>query len=1458
MPTEIERQGILRVFFENNPNSDSTVQNESKEMEVPSFFFKILRGENGNFSLQKKGSEDGAEFADITDGQDAEIITLGEVLIFQAAKLGNVALFKACLAAGVDRDKTDGSGNRPLTYAKMDVESVAIKPIIFPERLPETPETPETKAKLKKARIGHREIADLIAGREKDPITKKRNKPQDKFRELAKLVREEYLKQKKEGVAVLDAAIIQGVIDTFGNDIDVRGLTAEDMIAFMEDIVIKGIEGVDGEEKGAPNLNKKPTPSGDDVDSDVQKLLKGKSLTEEEDSDNEGRRKDFYQKLLISCLEHEHHFLSEEHSDKDIRKLIVKNVKKKILEEGGPGGEEEERKGEEEERKEGEKKEKKTSGDRALNHLGQDSVVGLYMRARFNELKKREGLKDDLTYEAFSESLGMVVGINSRLDKEEHKSRIWDASSELKELQEKRKADEAKAKSEALEIALKSAKKLLAEKKDDENWNARERKVEGKDDLLNDEELTEKLKQQFFVRLTSSDKFNKRFVLREADDAIAAKERALKELEDYQESPTYENSVDEVNRALRALLGSTDKKQSGENTDHIAHGDLRLVLKMIREGINFDEEKIVESRKSLNDKAQITLKTFSKGMRVRLNEANALTLKALEEKSDIVLGLKLDELGTDFDIFGETIIEKEDFISEGYSLNAIEEVRGKYISHGNTGLAVHIFSEASGFCEFTKQVADANRRVRTGSDKVSIAHIEDMPNGDGRVKSSYCVAVLSDNGVTKIFSKEIPEISRRSEEVYKENLEFETRREGIDYAIAVLTDARNKLLLGKIFDENGKKVPFGATSSNPKPKVEKELKRLRDELSDQLAGLRKLLKDSEVNPNESPEEMAKKRLKLKENLKSFREDPEGHEFNKILEGSIPESGGLAIIDPEKIKKIKNLIEGHSSEEMRSRARKMTSRQMQGEIAANVKSSMEDGKYTFNLDLDERVKALAAYMSKDLTTFSNRWDKKGRKGFEKLLAEEMPASAYKGISVFRPRGKDNIATVIFNGDEGDDTMYLTLPDTQQCYVRVSRCDYDGNFSVWRQGKKVNEEHKKGDLIIDTGVVFHKEENGKYVTIPYEKLNSMPYGRGVKEAARDFEIKAISVNEGQCLSSAMLYNGVEVSMDLKAKTLPMQKVNSHKPQEKPKSEDVVFKKLGGEILDTGLVVKIGENTKLIISDHDLKLVTNLGNDSVKQESFEEIDDVFKASLKGKLDSLSAVEKEEFKKDFFKHCITQPEIGDDLFEIASELIPEALENASKKYAVINSFEGFDLVVPVKLEGSRSSKAANPDFLSPEIQFEEKGEGETKGELKRMTLDAPGAKEIICSSADRKFLLTFFSEKEMSGKTEKEFLKEEENYEKLCENMKEHCKKASVTVGFQEVKEDGTLNYEAQYKNVGKLETKTFGLNSKGAPTEVKLLADKVEPSFSIAASSGFSGLFKKGGGRIIVKSPSPGRGG
>jgi ankyrin repeat protein len=1328
-----KKNGTLKTFFDRVKTIDGDA--------------KTIDGAEGEYRIEKEGKifvflGDDDEEEEIDDKSVEFKLAIGDIgrrLIFEAAKSGDIELFKACLDAGVSKDSVDEKGNRPLTYAKINPKS--------------------------------REIAALISGREKDPETQKRKEPRDNFRELAILVRDEYLAIEKEDKEEEEKEkIIQGVIASFeasNPQFNTYGLKASDMLAFMRDISIKRTEfpGVAG--KLISNLDHVPAIFPGSTASKVLNLFEGKN-SDGTSSVYKERAKAFYPELLVTCLGHEHHFVSDD-QDHRIRTLIVKEALKINREEG------------------------ETDGYLALNSVEKGSVADLYMRANFEKLKKREGLRDDLTYEEFSRKLGDVVRINSEGDKNRFLRTIADAESKLKELK--------------LEL------------------NAIENGI-----LAGDS--------------------NRLFALENARAEVASKEKSLKDYTDYRDGnePYQERSLnhscDQKYRALSALFGSDDKKSIDlDNRMGIAHGDLSLTLDMIRRGSEFSSDEIVFNSNLKYQKAASTIGKAFRDFKNRRDgfdgrgESPGSASSLLDRRIEDLLSLDLKKSTYSFDFNSddeeeddsERKISEEDF-KRLYKDGSIEEVRGHEISNGNTGLVIHKFSGSKGLRDFTDQVANANRGEKKGTDQVSIAHIKDMPIGEGgRTKDSFCVVVSSDEGTTKIFSKKIDEVSERSAAIYQANLEFETKYRGIEEAIAFLTEAQSAI--SKFRDKVIRQSPNTALSEA----VEDRFSRASRITSEELSGLRECLKGVDKEKDDLSEEFKK----MNDRFQAFMTTPKGDSFEKWLDmGEIDNE--FTTIPKEDIARVRArikslIIDGDSTIEMRDRARQKTSKQIQTEIAARVKSSKEANNFILKLDGLEVASVMAKYGSIDA---------KGREGLEKLLKEEMPASAYEGISVLRPRGKENIATVTFNGAyRGDDTMYLTLPDSPECYVRVFRCDRDGEFSFWENGKKVTETRSKGDIIIYTGVVFHKGSNGKYEPMSLKDAEDR-FGREVKEAALDFKIKAISVDEGQRLKLATLYKGKAIEDSLVPKTSPLQKVDSHKPEKSLENQGVVF---DGFLDDDGKFTSIAkaESRHINFGGCTLMIDENVrfkedGQADITMPDVSGSVEPFRQKLQAELENMSTQKRDDFmKEDFFKDfsCEEKKQASqyietrtyDELANLMVDVIPlvrkRSLESASKKYAAIHSTESLALFVPVVLESY--SRDIDVKFSFPLIRFKDEKEFISKEIFDESGKIIEVNRAAIIGKVDRNFLRKFYSEDEVGNdQTPVKFLAQQGRYEDFCERMKEKCEKAKVTVSYQEFKKDGFKGEEKQYKKSGEVETKVFQLSEKTKATEeVSLLLKKAE---------------------------------
>jgi phage host-nuclease inhibitor protein Gam len=149
-------------------------------------------------------------------------------------------------------------------------------------------------------------------------------------------------------------------------------------------------------------------------------------------------------------------------------------------------------------------------------------------------------------------------------------------------------------------------------------------------------------------------------------------------------------------------------------------------------------------------------------------------------------------------------------------------------------------------------------------------------------------------------------------------------------------------------------------------------------------------------------------------------------------------------------------------------------------AAQVEKGIRTGQVN---DLDsEEVNKIAEKLKKNTKLPANLGE---------VLKYNMPHIPTPGISFHHPAGKSggksgrNIVTVAFNYPDaggkskipGDSQAFVYVEGTG-CYVRAQICQTDGLVSLYKNGKIISEEHKKGDLVIDTNTVAYLNDQGKY--------------------------------------------------------------------------------------------------------------------------------------------------------------------------------------------------------------------------------------------------------------------------------------------------------------------------------------------------------------------------------------------
>lgn len=535
----------------------------------------------------------------------------------------------------------------------------------------------------------------------------------------------------------------------------------------------------------------------------------------------------------------------------------------------------------------------------------------------------------------------------------------------------------------------------------------------------------------------------------------------------------------------------------------------------------------------------------------------------------------------EFKISPETQISNKEF-SSSYAKSCVEEVKGEKIYHGSTGLVVHEFSGFGGLNKLTNQYEEASRRkvARSDQTEVSIALIRDYPVASG-TKDFFCIVTNDSDTSTKNFinESEFGKIAQRSEELYEYNLDYVTTRDGISAAIAYLNNARNSLMNGVV----GPKLRNQASTSDSDEKVEAAVysgltksEILRDTYAELENGLRKSLVGTEIKDTDSHEEIERKKdLLMKRSQENFKilSDPK---FFAELEGDFESINSL---ENHREQLAKFLDGKHSTNEQRSEARTITSRTINKEIADRTKLSTKNNQYKFGIDGLEMATIVAEFQKENQSTLSkldfmdvSGSKKSTKKDLEQLLSVEMPHSPYRGISISRPKGyseghgTNSIACVTFNGDKGDDTAWISLKGGY--YIRVSRCDENSNKEVYRDGKLVNEAHKKGDVLIDTGVVFRKKADGTHEAVDLKALD-----KSVQDTYKDMRIKAMTIdNEGQRNSIGVLIGGKSSTFDLEPK------VSLHQEQSRENFDNA---KIEG-IVDQSLVFRCNKDGDIIDTD------------------------------------------------------------------------------------------------------------------------------------------------------------------------------------------------------------------------------------------------------------------------------------
>lgn len=465
-----------------------------------------------------------------------------------------------------------------------------------------------------------------------------------------------------------------------------------------------------------------------------------------------------------------------------------------------------------------------------------------------------------------------------------------------------------------------------------------------------------------------------------------------------------------------------------------------------------------------------------------------------------------------------TQVERKDLVDRGYYDNPnnglIPQIIGQSfgvkpkadyssgIALNRSGWPIFIYGDGTaqasraGLHEFTRQCHSANHS-RTLTGETRLASIAQILNLDGN-GDLFCVATLSSRGLTQnwIPEKEFDRVVRPvCDRLYENCLHHEDRLRDIEEIAGIVEEiAAGKDLtspasiplfkmaedLQKYIEAQRAALEAPATTDRDKAGIYRDITETHQRLK----------KEIQSNPDLSAEEKK--------------------EMTEILEAT------------EKTPRNPPKIE-------RDQARQFASSQFSNFLAEEVERSIVDNQLRIDLD-DREVKSLSLKLASAGAVEATG---KTELQIRSLLQTAMPHSPFPGaISMLSPP-HSNITAITFN-ERTDKHAWVYIPGTPECYVKVRVCNYDGEFiPTYRNGQLVKDAppHKKGDIIMDEGTIYHfNKRTGDYgnpidaseqtslgdtfITSALTKeFGSSAQARTVREGLKKLDIKAMSTIDGE---------------------------------------------------------------------------------------------------------------------------------------------------------------------------------------------------------------------------------------------------------------------------------------------------------------------------------------------------------
>ena len=479
------------------------------------------------------------------------------------------------------------------------------------------------------------------------------------------------------------------------------------------------------------------------------------------------------------------------------------------------------------------------------------------------------------------------------------------------------------------------------------------------------------------------------------------------------------------------------------------------------------------------------------------------------------------------------------------------------------GLFSAVFKGRKGLNKLSSQLATANNYYsKSEYPIVSFAKVRDVEE-DGATEDIYSVALKTKHGITQSFvdDRAFNEAQRTYEDEYEIGLLAFACRKILENKIRATTneDELNQALEGSLDT---------ATATND------DLKNLN-----QLSWFLKTPLNRESNEGVlEPEDWLEQKKNLDEKVKEIAD--------KIDKDNSISSNPLQVYnsgkrDPEKkyFKNPKKNEETDQNAEADKAARKFSTHSASRIIgnraeeriklnAAEVDLSKQEAEEIAEKFLNEKYGSVDKEKlipkiteTKDGTFWGEKtvtrnrtdteketWKEDFKKEYESLLKQQIPdVASTNSSSVHRPRNRNDIATVLFDGNPANNRMFLSLKGTDK-YVMAEQCKSEsiinGKYFVhtFEDGKPIRKEFLEsqiGKVIIPKNTIFTlNKETGEYepqnaMDLIKPNLPNPAKAQYEFEIYKDFKLKAISSVDGKRNMATLFQGEVEAEFDLPRK-------------------------------------------------------------------------------------------------------------------------------------------------------------------------------------------------------------------------------------------------------------------------------------------------------------------------------------